>query len=184
MELRKPVVHERLMPGSPFHQCLVKVGVSGVLERRVVGPCWEKLKPKGPKGREVCSPYTYHLSAIRRQRVGGPVDLDGVTSHGGEPLRFHLTDLSVGGDGERLVIYCQTTGVSAAHATHCASYCTPCRPLRRAFSGWIRTPPPTLFSWRRWSGSGNPLVGRNSTRDLIMRSAAPNTPVVLSSWTQ
>jgi hypothetical protein len=44
---------------------------------------------------------------------------------------------------ERLIIYCQTTGVSAAHATHCATYCTPCRPLRRAFSGWIRTPPPT-----------------------------------------
>ena len=44
---------------------------------------------------------------------------------------------------ERLVIYCQTAGVSAAHATHCATYCTPCRPLRRAFSGWIRTPPPT-----------------------------------------
>jgi len=35
---------------------------------------------------------------------------------------------------ERLVIYSQTTGVSAAHATHCATYCTPCRPLRRAFS--------------------------------------------------
>ena len=46
-------------------------------------------------------------------------------------------------NGERLVIYCQTTGVSAAHATHCATYCTPCRPLIRAFSGWIRTPPPT-----------------------------------------
>ena len=51
------------------------------------------------------------------------------------------------GDGlalERLVIYCQTTGASAAHATHCATYCTPCRPLMQAFSGWIRTPPPTV----------------------------------------
>ena len=48
-----------------------------------------------------------------------------------------------GGVLERLVIYCQTTGVSAAHATHCATYCTPYRPLVRAFSGWIRTPPPT-----------------------------------------
>ena len=47
---------------------------------------------------------------------------------------------------ERLVIYCQTTGVSAAHATHCATYCTPCRPLIRAFSGWIQTPPPTLYA--------------------------------------
>ena len=45
----------------------------------------------------------------------------------------------------RLVIYCQTTGVSAALATHCATYCTPCRPLIRAFSGWIRTPPPTAL---------------------------------------
>ena len=44
-----------------------------------------------------------------------------------------------------MVIYCQTTGASAAHATHCATYCTPCRPLIRAFSGWIRTPPPTLL---------------------------------------
>jgi hypothetical protein len=43
-----------------------------------------------------------------------------------------------------LVIYCrQTTGVSAAHATHCATHCTPCRPLIRALSGWIRTPPLT-----------------------------------------
>jgi hypothetical protein len=40
----------------------------------------------------------------------------------------------------RLVIYCQTTSVSAENATHCATYCTPCRPLIRAFSGWIRTP--------------------------------------------
>jgi len=38
--------------------------------------------------------------------------------------------------GERLVIYCQTTSASAAHATHCATYCTLCRPLVRAFSGW------------------------------------------------
>ena len=49
---------------------------------------------------------------------------------------------------ERLVIYCQTTGFSAAHATHCATYCTPCRPLTRAFSGWIRTPPPTTAAPR------------------------------------
>ena len=26
--------------------------------------------------------------------------------------------------------------------THCASYCAPCQPLLRAFSGWIRSPPP------------------------------------------
>ena len=44
---------------------------------------------------------------------------------------------------ERLVICCPTTGVSAAHATQCATYCTPCRSLIRAFSGWIRTPPPS-----------------------------------------
>ena len=53
---------------------------------------------------------------------------------------------------ERLVIYCQTTGVSAAHATHCATYCTSCRPLIRAFSGWIRTPPPTIRRTKRLEG--------------------------------
>ena len=47
------------------------------------------------------------------------------------------------GQRQRLIIHCQTTSVSAAHATHCATYCTPCRPLIRAFSGWILTPPPT-----------------------------------------
>ena len=36
---------------------------------------------------------------------------------------------------ERLVIYCQTTSVSAAHATHCAAYCSPCRPLMRPHRG-------------------------------------------------
>ena len=28
---------------------------------------------------------------------------------------------------------------------HCASYCAPCQPLLRAFSGWIRSPPPNLL---------------------------------------
>jgi hypothetical protein len=41
-----------------------------------------------------------------------------------------------------LITYCQTSSVSAAHAPHCATYCTPCRPLIRAFSGWILTPHP------------------------------------------
>ena len=58
----------------------------------------------------------------------------------------HLQPAARMGRYERLVSYCQTTGVSAAHATHCATYCTACRPLLRAFPGWIRTPPPTLFS--------------------------------------
>jgi len=44
---------------------------------------------------------------------------------------------------QTFVIHFQTSRVSAAHATHRATYCTPCRPLTRAFSGWIRTPPPT-----------------------------------------
>ena len=45
------------------------------------------------------------------------------------------------GRRERLVIYCQTSSVSAAHATHCAAYC---RPLLPVFSGWILTAPPTI----------------------------------------
>jgi hypothetical protein len=50
---------------------------------------------------------------------------------------------------ERLVIYCRTTSASAAHATHCATFCTPCQPLLRAFSGWIRSPPPSPAN-RHW----------------------------------
>jgi hypothetical protein len=38
--------------------------------------------------------------------------------------------------------FCRTTSVSAAHATHCATYCTPCQPLLRDFPGWIRSRPP------------------------------------------
>ena len=37
----------------------------------------------------------------------------------------------------------QNNHVSAAHATHCATFCTPCQPLLRAFSRWIRSPPPS-----------------------------------------
>jgi hypothetical protein len=62
-------------------------------------------------------------------------------------LRFLCSDERFGRawrGSERLIIYCQTTSVSAAHAPHCATYCTPCRPLIRAFSGWILTPPPTV----------------------------------------
>jgi len=35
--------------------------------------------------------------------------------------------------------------------THCASYCAPCPPLLRAFSGWIRSPPPTRLGRQRSS---------------------------------
>ena len=52
---------------------------------------------------------------------------------------------------ERLVFCCRTTSASSAPCTsrricchmHCASYCAPCQPLLRAFSGWIRSPPLT-----------------------------------------
>jgi hypothetical protein len=52
---------------------------------------------------------------------------------------------------ERSVFHCRTTSASTAPCTsrrmccpaHCASYCVPCQPLLPAFSGWIRSPPPT-----------------------------------------
>ena len=66
---------------------------------------------------------------------------------------------------QRLVSHCQTTSFSAAHATHCATYCTPCRPLIRAFSGWIRTPPPT--GWQElphnWGDESSILPPRPSS---------------------
>jgi len=51
---------------------------------------------------------------------------------------------------DRFVFYCRTTSASIAPGTsrrtccptHCASYCALCQPLLRAFSGWIRSPPP------------------------------------------
>ena len=62
-----------------------------------------------------------------------------------------------------MVIYCQTTGVSAAHATHCATYCTPCRPLIREFSGWIRTPPPTSRGVQTTHSPPTPLLPTGDT---------------------
>ena len=52
---------------------------------------------------------------------------------------------------ERLVFYCWKNSASTAPCTsrrmccpaHCASHCAPCQPLLRAFSGWLRSPPPT-----------------------------------------
>jgi len=52
---------------------------------------------------------------------------------------------------ERLVCYCPKTSASTAPCTsrrmccptHCTSYYAPCQPLGRAFSGWIRSSPPT-----------------------------------------
>ena len=54
---------------------------------------------------------------------------------------------------DRLVFYCRTPSSSTTPCTsrrtccpactHCASYCAPCQPLLRAFSGWIRSPPLT-----------------------------------------
>ena len=46
--------------------------------------------------------------------------------HGAAVIQTHIY--------QRLVFYCQTTSVSAAHAAQCATYCTPCRPLIGAFS--------------------------------------------------
>ena len=60
--------------------------------------------------------------------------------------QLHARQFDLQGASKKLVIHCQTTSVSVAHATHCASYCTPWRPLMRAFSGWIRTPPPQRVS--------------------------------------
>ena len=54
---------------------------------------------------------------------------------------------------ERLVFFCRTNSVNNATCTcsrmccpaHCASYCTPCQPLWRAFEGRFRSPPSTLY---------------------------------------
>ena len=75
-----------------------------------------------------------------------------VTAGGSRRAFFHSREVELTGPSgvrESLVIYCQRTGVRAAHAAHCATYCTLYRPLIRAFSGWIRTPPPTFGSYSK-----------------------------------
>jgi len=76
----------------------------------------------------------------------------GVARAGEEGVgRAELGGVVLLGALERLVFYCRTTSASTAPCTprrmccptHCASYCAPCQPLLRAFSGWIRAPPPT-----------------------------------------
>ena len=79
--------------------------------------------------------YSCSTAALPSPPVGGLVEVEGQ----GQGWGLGTNDAG----SERLVIYCQTTSVSAAHATYCATCCTPCRPLIGAFSGWIRTPPPT-----------------------------------------
>ena len=46
------------------------------------------------------------------------------------------------GGAARSVFCCPTTSATAAHAMQCATSCTPCRPMIREISRWIRTPPP------------------------------------------
>ena len=60
---------------------------------------------------------------------------------------------------ERLVFYCRTTGAGTAPCTsrrmccptYCASCCTPCQSLLRAFFGWICFPHPTPTSRHRFT---------------------------------
>ena len=61
----------------------------------------------------------------------------------------------IGPNPDSLVLYCRTTSASTASCTskrmccltHCAGYCAPCQPLWQACFGWIRSPPPALFSF-------------------------------------
>ena len=79
---------------------------------------------------------------------------------------------------QRLEFFCRATSASTAPCTskrmccptHFASCCAPCQPLLRAFSGWIRYPPPTpvrfSVSIARGSGGGlfpNSLLARQES---------------------
>jgi len=71
------------------------------------------------------------------------------------PFNLNQTPYSTGragvghGGAARLVFDCRTTSASTSPCpsirmccpTHCASYCAPCQPLLRAFSGLVRCPP-------------------------------------------
>ena len=97
-------------------------------------------------------------------------------------LNRPLRGIQLRAESKRLVIYCQTTSVSTAHATHCATYCTPNQPLMRAFSGSIRTPPPASSTWNTATrgqhapslvGSGAPT---GAPRNQLIRNRRPLGP--------
>ena len=79
-------------------------------------------------------------------------------------------------DAERLVIYCQTTSVSAAHATHCVTYCTPCRPLIRAFSGRIRSLRRNLLLSLQLETQVSASLSYSVEQALLQRIVRPRTP--------
>ena len=63
---------------------------------------------------------------------------------------------------------------SIAHATHRATYFTPCRPLIRALSGWIQIPPPSqgprALTWvgTKWASMlGMWYTGTSLVHDVV-----------------
>ena len=84
---------------------------------------------------------------------------------------------------DRLVCYCRTTSASSAPCTsrrvcgpaHCASYCAPCQPLLRAFSGWIRSPPPTATCRVCEYGSGRSQSVRRRENMAPIRQSRPDS---------
>ena len=63
--------------------------------------------------------------------------------------------------------------------SHCADYCAPCQPLLRAFFGWIRSPPPTLFSFCCDTRHPYLLATRGGSVDPEARPAI--TPLALAA---
>ena len=76
---------------------------------------------------------------------GGVVPVAGGRDGGHAPVR---RDEDAVVPVARLIFYCRTTSASTASCTSrrmcCPTHCAPCQPLLRAFSGWIRSPPPTI----------------------------------------
>ncbi|KAJ1472176.1 adenylate and guanylate cyclase catalytic domain-containing protein [Baffinella frigidus] len=65
-------------------------------------------------------------------------------------------------------------------STHCATYCTPCRPLIRAFSRWILTPPPTTtFHLKSSALPAGVVVNRLSWDQAPRQLTAEDQPVDL-----
>ena len=91
---------------------------------------------------------------------------------------------------QRLVVYYPTTSASTAPCisrrsccpTQCASYCAPCQPLRRAFSGWIRSPLPTV-KWHSQMDSKQSQMWTSTSFTAVFTSlrpeSSPTTPGIM-----
>ena len=127
---------------------------------------------------------TYEPSAVERRRntFKGLKEFHLKAKAETWPWLSYMCHIRSTAEQQRLVLYCRTTSVSAAHAAHCATHFTPCWPTIRDFFGWIRTPPPNGRRTRRSRAryrarEGCAATGSTPSRtsQFLLRDSSPNS---------